>query len=155
MYNIWRSLFQGENREREVKQDLLEIENRLLDQAVAEEETGKEKYNKNANNRVNEEDLIGEEVNGLVTGSCSSRRGVISRLNEFGGIIDGVIHFEKKAAIQIYEELNTGCVVEYISYKNENMETKVIKILDIVESNWNETSTVTKVTKVKQFAILI
>lgn len=155
MYNIWRSLFQGENREREVKQDLLEIENRLLDQAVAEEETGKEKYNKNANNRVNEEDLIGDEVNELVTGSCSSRRGVISRLNEFGGIIDGVIHFEKKAAMHIYEELNTGCVVEYISYKNENMETKVIKISDIVESNWNETSTVTKVTKVTQFVTLI
>lgn len=155
MYNIWRSLFQGENREREVKQDLLEIENRLLDQALAEEETGKEDNNKNANDRVNEEDLIGEEVNPLVTGSCSSRRGVISRLNDFGGIIDGVIHFEKKAAMHIYEELNIGCVVEYISYKNENMETKVIKISDIVENNWNETATVTKVIQVRKCAILI
>lgn len=142
MYNIWRTLFQGENREREVKQDLLDIENRLLDQVEAEE------VNEKDNNNKNEDDLITEGDNVLLTGSCSSRRGVISRLNDVGGIIDGVIHFKKKAAMPIYDELHTGCVVEYLSYKNDNMETKVIKIQDIVENNWNETATVTKVSKV-------
>lgn len=144
MYNILRTFFQSEKREREVKQDLLEIENRLLDQAVIEEENQKQNNNKNANDGVNE-DNVNTAENVANSGACSSRRGVISRLTDTGGIIDGFIYFETKAAIPFYDELHTGCVVEYLSYKNEKMENKVIKIQEIIENNWNEAATVTRV----------
>lgn len=147
MYNILRTFFQSEKREREVKQDLLEIENRLLDQAVTEEENQKQN-NKNANDGVNEDDVITAD-NVSSSGACSSRRGVISRLTDTGGIIDGLIYFELKAAIPIYDELHIGCVVEYLSYKNEKMENKVIKIQEIVENNWNEAAIDTKVSNNK------
>ncbi|KAH8395282.1 hypothetical protein KR222_008189, partial [Zaprionus bogoriensis] len=138
MYSIWRKLFGSAEDELEVKRDLLKLENRLLDQAVLEEQV-----DSHGNNNKQDEDETEneeEEEDAIVQSACVARRGVISSLSKTGGIIDNTISFDCQAAQQISEELQPGCVVEYLSYTSEQRGSRVVKILSIIESNWNATA---------------
>lgn len=136
MWSFFRHLLQpASEKERQLK-ELLAIENDFLDDEVKKDEHQLENDNeildKDSDSESNETSTV-----------CSTQKGVITHLTITGGTIDNSIQFNKKIA-PLFQDLHTGCVVEYLVYKNDNNVERVVKIGNIIEHVWEET-TVAKV----------
>lgn len=131
-------------KDRRLKKELFDIENDFLDEELTKEENilDNEPNKKCLNNNVT------DSASGLLDqvetcSPCCKRKGIITHLTTTNGIIDNSIKFDKKIA-PLFQDLHTGCVVEYIVYETDSKVEKIVKIENIIEHNWEET-TVTKV----------
>ncbi|KAM8706537.1 hypothetical protein ACLKA7_010752 [Drosophila subpalustris] len=142
MLSFLRHLLQpASEKERQLKV-LLDIENDFLDDEVRKDENQLESDNNvNANNN----EIIDKDTDSdsnVTSTLCSTRKGVITHLTTTGGTIDNSIQFNQKIA-PLFQDFHSGCIVEYLVYKTNNNGERVVKIGNIIEHNWEET-TVTK-----------
>ncbi|XP_017098486.2 probable RNA helicase armi [Drosophila bipectinata] len=142
-----RGLFLDMDRQRDKSLELLAEENNFLDQEIIKEDMMKRIEEEVATGHQEDgsagiaEDDLGSDLSKLSLNdkSCSSRKGVITRLSIGGGLIDHILEFSIKAAESIYHELHLGSKVEYLTYRKvpKGPET-VIKIIKIVEQVWDD-----------------
>ncbi|EDW17931.2 probable RNA helicase armi [Drosophila mojavensis] len=131
MLSFWSRIFHNCEKELQQKRDLLALEHDFLDQEHVTENSERktEETNRNENGKSKESST-----------TCSSRKGIITHLTDQTGIIDNILNFQKHIAAELFEELNVGCVIEYLVYEQEHGENKVIKIQKIVEHSWEKTT---------------
>ncbi|KAH8307269.1 hypothetical protein KR044_008695, partial [Drosophila immigrans] len=132
MYAYLCSVFQSVTTQRSHKAELLQMEHNILDEAQGEKECDDVE-----NELIDKGDSSDEDGSVKHSTPCSKRKGVITHLTASSGIINNTIHFDKKAALDLFQDLHAGCVVEYLSYKTPHDE-KVVKIEGIVDYNWEE-----------------
>ncbi|XP_064541268.1 probable RNA helicase armi [Drosophila montana] len=140
MLSFWSKIFQGNEKERDHKRDLLQIENSFLDQEPSNDSKDYNNGNSSPNSLQMLDSAAGTENNKLIGTSCSARKGVITFLTEQNGIIDKSIAFKRQAAGQLFHELTVGSVIEYLTYQQEDGVSKVIKIQKIIDQSWEETT---------------
>ncbi|KAH8339316.1 hypothetical protein KR074_011418 [Drosophila pseudoananassae] len=143
-----RGLFLDTDGQRDKTLERLAEENNFLDQEILKEDLMKQSEGEKVASASQEDGSNGDAEDGLGIDlsklslndkSCFSRKGVITRLSVGGGLIDHTLAFSTKAAEGIYDELNIGSKVEYLTYRRvpSEMET-VIKIMKIVEQVWDD-----------------
>lgn len=149
MLSFVRGLFLDMDRQREINRERLEAENHFLDQEIIKEDM---KRNMEEGVPISESKEGGSEddagcgleidfsnLNIKNDKSCSSRKGVITRLNIDGGVIDHTLDFTTKAADVIYRELHVGSTVEYLTYRKTPKDTEVVvKLIRIIEHVWED-----------------
>ncbi|KAH8370044.1 hypothetical protein KR093_001979, partial [Drosophila rubida] len=131
MYAYLRSVFQSVTNDRNRVAELLEKEHNYLD------EEQKKDCGDSENVLIDNGDTSDEDANIESSTPCSKRKGVVTQLKANGGVINNTIYFDKKVALDLFQDLHAGCVVEYLSYKTQH-EEKVVKVESIVEYNWEE-----------------
>lgn len=131
MLSFWSRIFQNCEKDLQQKRDLLAIEHNFLDQ---------EHDNENSESKTEKTSTVENGKSKEAPTACSSRKGIITHLTEQTGIIDNCLRFEKHIAAELFDELNVGCVIEYLVYKQEVGETKVIKINKIIDQSWDKAS---------------
>lgn len=151
MLSFVRGLFLDMDRQRDINRERLEAENNFLDQEIIQEDMKRnvqdgEAVQSDTKDQGGSDD---EAEDGLEIDfsnlnikndkSCSSRKGVITRLNIDGGVIDHSLDFTTKAADGIYRELHVGSTVEYLTYRKTPKETEiVVKLIRIIEHVWED-----------------
>ncbi|EDV39937.2 uncharacterized protein Dana_GF24211, isoform B [Drosophila ananassae] len=151
MLSFVRGLFLDMDRQRDINRERLEAENNFLDQEIIQEDMKRnvqdgEAVQSDTKDQGGSDD---EAEDGLEIDfsnlnikndkSCSSRKGVITRLNIDGGVIDHSLDFTTKAADGIYRELHVGSTVEYLTYRKTPKESEiVVKLIRIIEHVWED-----------------
>ncbi|KAH8380463.1 hypothetical protein KR009_010832, partial [Drosophila setifemur] len=143
MLSFFRGIFQDTERDRELKREQFDLENTFLDQRIAAEEKEQESGGKEMLVTNHHLDSLQQGFSKLDIQNeecCAARKGVITSLSRNGGGIDDYLSFNSRAAEDIFQNLHVGCVVEFLTYKKDNEEAKVVKIQRIVEHCWEEQS---------------
>ncbi|XP_034487234.1 probable RNA helicase armi isoform X2 [Drosophila innubila] len=145
MYSFLRHLLMhSTKKDLQLKKELFDIENDFLDEEltkdghILENQANDTSFNNNIIDKDTDSAAGIPDHNETCT-PCSKRKGVITHLTTTNGTIDNSIKFDKKIA-PCFQDLHTGCVVEYIVYKTENNVEKIVKIESITEHNWEETT---------------
>ncbi|XP_017071574.1 probable RNA helicase armi [Drosophila eugracilis] len=140
MLTFVRKMINSPDRNRELMLENLERENRFLDQKEMEE-----KMERALQANPSEMDsIISNQMENLALdtnteGVCTSKKGVITSLTCDRGVIDKDVLFDSKVAEGIFQELNVGCVVEYLTF-TKGESTRVVKVKSILEHTWEDSN---------------
>lgn len=151
MYAFLSQLLGSGEKERQLKKELLEIENNFLDEDEPNTEhklESKSNHNIIDNGKAKDSGYTVDKDTDSASGtsdsieastSCSRRKGLVTQLTKTNGTIDDKLLFEKGKA-PMFQDLNVGCLVEYLVYTTGANVNKVVKIESIIEQSWEEPS---------------